>query len=174
MEVPVDLTVLVTGMVPSANEALVDTLKLPLGKTGFLNEIHTKLRPVETVINGVMIAGAAQGPKTISESVASSLAAVTKSAGLLLKGYVDLEPFVARVDAARCTGCDECLTACPYEALQKITIDGRDVVQAIPSLCKGGGACVPSCPEEAIDLMGYTNQQITSMIDAFAREVEYA
>ena len=62
--IPVDLVVLVTGMVPRANEELVGALKLPLGKDGFFNEIHPKLRPVETVVDGVLIAGACQGPKT--------------------------------------------------------------------------------------------------------------
>ncbi|MGP8248054.1 MAG: CoB--CoM heterodisulfide reductase iron-sulfur subunit A family protein [Bryobacteraceae bacterium] len=171
MKIPADLAVLVTAMVPRANEALVNTLKLPLGKDGFFNEIHPKLRPVETVVNGVFIAGAAQGPKTIAESVASSLAAVTKSAALLLKGYVDLEPFVAVVDAARCTGCNECLAVCPYEALEKTVVDGRQSVQVAPSLCKGGGACVPTCPEGAVDVIGYSDREVTAMIDALAGEV---
>ncbi len=172
MDIPVDLVVLVTGMVPRSGDNLVDTLKLPVGKSGFLNEIHPKLRPVETVVNGVFIAGAAQGPKSISESVASSLAAVTKSAALLIKGYIDLEPFVATVDASRCTGCNECLAACPYEALQVANADNRQTVTVVPSLCKGGGACVPACPEGAIDLVGYSDHEITSMIDALAGEEE--
>ena len=61
---PVDLVVLVTGMVPRENAALTDLLKLPLGTDGFYNEIHPKLRPVETVVDGVLIAGTCQGPKT--------------------------------------------------------------------------------------------------------------
>ncbi len=174
MEIPADLVVLVTGMVPRSGDNLVSTLKLPVGKTGFLNEIHPKLRPVETVVNGVYIAGAAQGPKSISETVASSLAAVSKSAALLIKGYVDLEPFVAKIDAARCTGCNECLAACPYEALECTTAGERQVVAVIPSLCKGGGACVPACPEGAIDLIGFSDREITSMIDALAREEVHA
>ncbi len=174
LEIPVDLVVLVTGMVPRPSETLVNTLKLPLGRDGFFNEIHPKLRPVETVVNGVFIAGAAQGPKTIAESVASSLAAVTKSATLLLKGYVDLEPFVATVDAARCTGCNECLAACPYEALEKTVVEGRQVVRVAPSLCKGGGACVPVCPEGAIDIIGYSDREVIDMIDALAKEVVHA
>ena len=174
MEIPVDLVVLVTGMVPRPNEALVNTLKLPLGKDGFFNEIHPKLRPVETVVNGVFIAGTAQGPKMIAESVTSSLAAVAKSAALLLKGYIDLEPFVARVDAARCTGCNECLAACPYEALEKTGVDGRQLVRVVASLCKGGGACVPACPEGAIDIVGYSDREVTAMIDALAEEVVHA
>jgi heterodisulfide reductase subunit A len=174
MEIPVDLVVLVTGMVPRQNRELESIFKLPLGKEGFFNEIHPKLRPVETVVNGVFIAGAAQSPKTVAESVASSLAAASKSAALLLKGYVELEPFVATVDTERCTGCNECLAACPYEAIEQTVVAGRQLVQVVPSLCKGGGACVPVCPEGAIDLIGYSDREITSMIDALAREVVHA
>jgi heterodisulfide reductase subunit A len=175
LEIPADLVALVTGMVPRPdNEALVNTLKLPIGLDGFFNEIHPKLRPVETVVSGVFIAGAAQGPKTIAESVASSLAAATKSAALLLKGYVDLEPFVAAVDAARCTGCNECLSACPYEAIVETVVAGRQLVQVVPSLCKGGGACVPICPEGAIDIVGYSDREVTAMIDALAAEAVHA
>ena len=170
-ELGVDLLVLVTGMVPRQNSALVDVLKLPLGKDGFLNEIHPKLRPVETVINGVFITGAAQGPKTIGESVASSLAGVAKSAALLMKGHVELEPFVAEVDVERCTWCGACEAACPYGAIQKVSVGTKEVATVVPALCKGGGVCLPVCPEEALDLKGYTDAQITSMIDALAKEV---
>jgi heterodisulfide reductase subunit A len=174
LEIPADLVVLVTGMVPRANDELVDILKLPVGRDGFFNEIHPKLRPVETMVNGVLIAGASQSPKTLAESVASSLAAASKGAALLLKGYVELEPFVARVDVERCTGCDDCLSVCPYEALEKVTVGGRPVVRVSPSLCKGGGACVPACPEGAIDVIGYSNREIVATIEALAREVAHA
>ena len=117
-------------------------------------------------MDGVFIAGAAQGPKTLAESVASSLAAVSKSAALLLKGYVDLEPFVATVDPGRCVWCDTCTEACPYGAIERVSWEGREVARIIPALCKGGGACVPACPEEAIALEGYTDEQVRAMIDA--------
>jgi heterodisulfide reductase subunit A len=174
MDIPVDLVVMATAMVPRPNEELVKIFKLPLGKDGFLNEVHPKLRPVETVVDGVFIAGAAQSPKTVAESVASSLAAAGKSAAMLLKGYVELEPFVANVDAGRCTGCNECLAACPYEALEKATDNGRQVVRVVASLCKGCGACAPTCPEDSIDLIGYGDRVITEMIDALAKELVYA
>jgi len=170
LEIPVDLVVLVTGMVPRQNEKLVEILKLPAGTDGFFNEIHPKLRPVETVINGVFIAGASQGPKTLAESVASSLAAVSKSAALVMKGYVDLDPFLATIDSDRCLWCGECEAACPYEAIEKVLVEGKEVAQVLPALCKGGGVCVPACPEDAIDLTGYTDRQVRSMIKALAEE----
>jgi heterodisulfide reductase subunit A len=170
IEIGADLVVLVTGMVPRENEALVDVLKLPVGPDGFFNEIHPKLRPVETVVDGVFIVGAAQSPKTMAESVASALAGVAKSAALLMKGYVELEPFVAQVDPERCVWCDACLEACPYSAIEKIRMNGKQVAQVISSLCKGGGACVAVCPENAIDLRGYRDNQIEAMIEALAQE----
>jgi heterodisulfide reductase subunit A len=169
--IDVDLLVLVTGMIPRENKKLVDILKLPIGTDGFFNEIHPKLRPVETVIDGVFIAGASQGPKTLAESVASSLAAASKSAALLMKGYVDLEPLIARINPERCEWCDECTRACPYDAIEKAPVEGKEVARVIPSLCKGGGACVPVCPHGAIDIEGYTDVQITAMIDSLIREV---
>jgi heterodisulfide reductase subunit A len=172
IEVPADLVVLVTGMVPRENANLVNVLKLPIDSGGFFNEIHPKLRPVETVIDGVFIAGTAQGPKTLAESVASSLAAVSKGAALLLKGYVDLPPIVAKVDAERCTWCGECEKACPYDgAFEKVRRGEKEVAYVHPAICKGCGGCVPVCPAEAIDLEGYTDAQVKAMIDALVREV---
>ena len=171
IEIPADLVILVTGMVPRENAILVNVLKLPIDAGGFFNEIHPKLRPVETVIDGVFIAGAAQGPKTLAESVTSSMAAVSKGAALLLKGYVDLPPLVAKVDTERCAWCGECEKTCPYDgAVEKVRQADKDVAYVHPALCKGCGGCVPVCPVEAIDLEGYTNAQVKAMIDALVRE----
>jgi heterodisulfide reductase subunit A len=170
VELRPDLVVLVTGMVPRENASLVQTLKLPVGQDGFFHEVHAKLRPVETVIDGVYIVGAAQGPKNVAESVASALAAVSKTGGLLLRGYVDLEPTVARVDPTLCVWCDECTKACPYGAIEAVEYGDKRVAQVNGVLCKGGGACVPVCPKLAISVQGYTNEQITAMIDALAQE----
>ncbi len=173
LEIPVDLVVLVTGMVPRANGELVSTLKLPIGRDGFFNEIHPKLRPVETVVDGVLIAGACQGPKSSAESVAQSLAAVTQSAAVLKKGVAELDPLVAVVDVDRCTWCGACENACPYGAISKVRAGGkggREIAAIAEDACKGCGGCVPMCPQNAIDLRGYTDAQITAMIDGLLQE----
>jgi heterodisulfide reductase subunit A len=172
VEVRPDLVVLVTGMVPRETRGLVQALKLPVGNDGFFREVHVKLRPVETVVDGVFIVGAAQGPKNVAESVASALAGVSKAAALLLKGYVHLDPLVARVDPNLCAWCDECVRACPYGAVDKVAYGEKGVAQVNAILCKGEGACVPVCPKQAVSVLGYTNEQITSMIDAMTKEVE--
>jgi len=170
LEIPVDLVVLVTGMVPRRNEELVSLLKLPIGKDGFFNEIHPKLRPVETMVDGVLIAGACQGPKSSAESVASGLAAVTQSASVLKKGFAELDPLVATVDPDACTWCGKCLDACPYGAIEQLSLNGREIASISETGCKGCGGCVPVCPVGAIDLLGYTNAQILAEIDGMLEE----
>ncbi len=163
--IPADLVVLVTGMVPRENSELVSVLKLPVGNDGFYNEIHPKLRPVETIVDGVTICGACQSPKNSAEAVASGLAAVTQSGAMLKRGYAELDPMVAVVDLEACTWCGTCLEACPYDAIEQVEMDGKQVAQVIRTACKGCGGCVPVCPVDATDLLGYSDAQIKSMID---------
>ena len=160
-----DLVVLVTGMVPRNNDDLQKTLKLPVGQSGFFNEIHPKLRPVETVVDGVYICGACQAPRNSAESVASGLAAVTQSAAILKRGFAELDPLVATVDVDACTWCGACQETCPYDAVSIEHHDGKDVAAIAKTACKGCGGCVPVCPVGAIDLQGYTDAQIRAMID---------
>ena len=168
---PVDLVVLVTGMVPRRNEELTGLLKLPVGGDGFYNEIHPKLRPVETVVAGVMIAGSCQGPKTAAESVASGLAAVTQSGGILKRGIAELDPLVAVVHPDACTGCDACLTSCPYEAISMVLRGGKKLAEVSAATCKGCGGCVPICGQNAIDLLGHTDEQMLAAIDGLVEEL---
>jgi heterodisulfide reductase subunit A2 len=163
--IPADLVVLVTGMVPRDNSGLVSVLKLPVGNDGFYNEIHPKLRPVETIVDGVTICGSCQSPKNSAEAVASGLAAVTQSGAMLKRGYAELDPMVATVYTDLCTWCGKCQEACPYDAIEEVEMDGKQVAQVIKTACKGCGGCVPVCPVNATDLLGYTDAQIKSMID---------
>jgi heterodisulfide reductase subunit A len=171
--VAADLVVLVTGMVARKNPELIGTLKLPIGSDGFFNEIHPKLRPVETVVDGVLIAGTCQAPKSVAESVASGLAAVTQAAAVLKRGIAELDPQVAVVKASACTGCGVCVDACPFGAITMVAADavGLDTETALRTAvidvtgCKGCGGCAPVCTVDAIDLKGYTDAQVRAMID---------
>ncbi len=170
LEIGADLVVLATGMTPRKNDALNDILKVPKSKDGFYNEIHIKLRPVETAIDGVCIAGTAQGPKNLAESVASSLAAVARTGAILKKGYLNLEPLVAKIDTSKCVWCDECLKACPYGAIERVQCGDKEVAMVLESSCKGEGACVPVCEHDAVNIEGYREDQILAMIDASLKE----
>jgi heterodisulfide reductase subunit A len=166
LEIPVDLVVLVTGMVPRKDNSISEILKVPIGRDKFLNEIHLKLRPVETVIDGVQISGASQSPKNITESVKSSLAAASKANSLVSKGEIELEPTLAMVHKALCEWCGKCASVCPFDAISKTTLGNKEIAEISLSACKGCGMCLPVCPTDALDLIGYTNREIESMIDA--------
>lgn len=168
LETDVDLIVLVTGMVPRKNETLEHLLKIPTGRDHFFNEIHMKLRPVETVIDGVLIAGTCQSPKNILETLNSSMAAAAKINSVLTKGELSLEPTLAKINPAACNWCEKCSEACPFDAILQMEKEGKKVAKVNESNCKGCGMCTPVCPTDAIDLAGYTNPQIESMIDALA------
>lgn len=170
MEVEADLVVLVTGMVPRADDALGTILKIPRGRDNFYNEIHMKLRPVETVIDGITIAGTCQGPKNTVESLSSSLAAAAKSFTLIHSGELEMEPVVATVDPNTCAWCDKCSNACPFGAVVPVNEKGKKIATINQSVCKGCGMCLPVCPTDSIELTAYTNLEVESMIEALATQ----
>ncbi len=181
IEVPVDLVVLAVGMMPNPVQDIIRMLKITPGTDRFLLEVHPKLRPVETAVPGVVLAGTAQGPMNIQESCAAASAAAAKVSILLSDGQVELEPFVAHVDPDRCNGSGHCVEVCSYEdaiTLHTVSVNGSALQKAIvtPANCAGCGACVSACPNRAIDLQGWTLDQYDAMIDAllfpFANEQE--
>jgi heterodisulfide reductase subunit A len=175
MEVPVDLVVLAVGMMPNPIEDITRLLKIAPGTDRFLLEVHPKLRPVETAVPGVLLAGTAQGPMNIQESCAAASAAASKVAVLLSQGQVELEPFVARVNPERCNGSGQCLDVCQYEdaiTLETFSVNGSTAQRAVvtPANCAGCGSCVSACPNQAIDLQGWTLEQYEAMVDALTAD----
>ncbi len=176
LEVPVDLVVLAVGFMPRDVSDLVAKLKISRGADRFLAEVHPKLRPVETAVPGVILAGSAQGPMNIQEAVAAASAAASKVATLLAAGEVRLEPFVASVDLEKCDGTGACVEVCEYEdaiAVETLTINGQEVRRAvvIPANCSGCGNCVSACPNRAIDVQGWTLAQYEAMVDAITLDI---
>jgi heterodisulfide reductase subunit A2 len=166
IEVEADLVVLVTGMVPRADNTIGSLFKIPKGRDKFYNEVHMKLRPVETVIDGITIAGACQGPKNIAESVNSALSAATKSYSILSKGELETDPLVATIDPEKCTWCGACEAACPFDAILKVEKDGKTIAEINNTVCKGCGMCAPVCDPDAVNLIACSSKEIMSMIDA--------
>jgi ferredoxin len=52
----------------------------------------------------------------------------------------------AKVNNAKCTGCETCVEECPSEAISMV--EGKAVVD--PETCIDCGVCVDACPEEAL------------------------
>ena len=176
LEIAVDLVVLAVGMMPRDIDDLIQMLKVSRGTDRFLLEVHPKLRPVETAVTGIVLAGTAQGPMNIQESVSAAGAAAAKVAGLLGKGQVELDPFVAQVDMEKCDGTGACVEVCSYEdaiALQTFTINGSQVQRAVvsPANCVGCGCCVSACPNRAIDVQGWELEHYEAMVDVFAMDL---
>jgi heterodisulfide reductase subunit A len=172
LEVPVDLVVLAVGMEPHDVADIIQLTKTPVGDDGFLLEVHPKLRPVETAIAGVYLAGAAQGPRDVGEATSSASAAAVKAATMLARDYVEMEPFVARVDLSRCSGAASCVEACQYPgaiALTEVEIEEGILATRAwvnPVACVGCGACVAVCASAAIDVQGWEIEQYRAMIEA--------
>jgi heterodisulfide reductase subunit A len=176
LEIPVDLVVLALGFMPRPVDDLIEKLKISPGTDRFLLEVHPKLRPVETAVPGVILAGTAQGPMNIQETVAAAKAAAAKVGALLAAGEVELEPFVAKVDPGKCDGTGACVDVCEYEdaiALETTVMDGVQVKRAViaPANCSGCGNCVSACPNRAIDIQGWTLGQYEAMVDAITMEI---
>jgi heterodisulfide reductase subunit A len=174
VEVGADLVVLAVGMTPADASSLIDSLKLPVGTDRFLLEVHPKLRPVELAVNGVLLAGTSQGPKDITETTASASAAAAKAITLLSSGHVELDPFVAHVEAGLCEGHGLCVQECAYPGAIELHeyADGATRAVVNPALCSGCGACVAVCPTRAIDLAGWTLDQYEAMVDALLGGME--
>lgn len=168
LEIDADLVVLVTGMVSREDSRHIsEKFKIPIGSDKFFNEIHPKLKPVETVIKGVYIGGSCQGPKNVSESVQSSLSAAAKINALLKSGTISLDPIVARVNTDACVWCGKCAEVCEYTAIREIEQDGKHLAFVNKAICTGCGICAPVCPVNAIEIAQYTDAEIEGMIDGF-------
>ncbi len=80
VEVEADLVVLAVGLVPRADgEELAQVLHLSCDEDGFFQELHPKLHPIETEVEGIFLAGCCQGPKDIPDAVAQAKAAAASA-----------------------------------------------------------------------------------------------
>jgi heterodisulfide reductase subunit A len=165
IEVEADLVVLAVGMEARADVGSTATLlKLPRSADGFFLELHPKLRPVDTAVDGVFLAGCCQGPKDIPDTVAQAKAAASSALIPLLRGTVLAESATAVVEEELCAGCGMCVEVCPYGAPALHPLWNVSRINAV--LCKGCGACAVTCPSKAIRMQHFTGEQVLAQIDA--------
>lgn len=75
--------------------------------------------------------------------------------------------FAVHVNSERCTGCGNCVVACPVNALELFSLDpvtNEKIYQVQDGvsisldlkieLCAGCGVCVEACPTQVISLTG--------------------
>jgi heterodisulfide reductase subunit A len=161
----VDLAVLAVGMAPGENGALREVLKLPVGPDGFFLEAHPKLKPVETVLDGIYLAGACQGPKDLAESITHGSGAAAKVLALLAHDTITLDGLVSEVDPDICIGCESCYRECPFQAVEMVGEGKKRKARIIEAACKGCGVCAGACPNGAVIARGFTDEMILAQID---------
>jgi heterodisulfide reductase subunit A len=154
-------------MIPHKEEViLARMLKVPISSDGFLMEAHVKLRPVDTQIDGVFLAGAASGPKDVPESIVSARAAAARAGTLMANKQMTTEALTSVVDEDECIGCGLCEEICVYGA--HYVEEGTS--HTIPALCRGCGACAAECPRRAITMQHYSDDQILAQVKAALTE----
>ena len=160
-----DLAVLSIGMAPPVDSKLISTLlKVTLDKDKFFLEAHIKLRPFDTAVKGIFIAGSCSGPKDVEESINHGRASALKLYGFLNLGYAFVDPFISWVDPKRCSGCRMCEKACVAKAI-KFDEDKR-IVHVEEAACMGCGLCNATCPSSAASLKGHKDSYIDDEIGA--------
>ena len=158
---------------PEDNKKISLLFKVPLGPDNFFKEAHVKLKPVEFGTDGVYLCGTAHYPKHISETISQAYGAAGRALTLLshdmvARDIVTVSGSVCEVEEKKCIGCEACISACTYNAieLRKTKQGGKAFVN--PVLCKGDGLCNAKCPTGAISLKHFTDKEILSQIDAAA------
>jgi heterodisulfide reductase subunit A len=164
-ELEADLVVLAVGIEPRSDATnLASVLKLPRSADGFLLELHPKLGPVDTAVDGVSLAGCCQGPKDITDTISQAKAAASSALVPLIRGTLPAEAVTAVVEEELCTGCGMCVDVCPFDAA---TLDPLwETCRINDVLCKGCGTCPATCPSKAIRLHHFTPEQVLAQVDA--------
>ena len=155
-----DLVVLSAGLEASdGTREIARVAGVQTGAAGFIREFHPKLRPVDTQRAGMFVAGTAQGPKSIPDSIAQAKAAAARAMSMLSTGFAMTPAQVASSDLELCVACGVCETACPQGAVRLTAGAGAHSV-VDPSICRGCGICAAECPTGAMQLGGFSDAEL--------------
>jgi heterodisulfide reductase subunit A len=166
----VEMVILSLGLEPRADSEITQRLfNLSRTSDGFFMEAHPKLRPVDAPTGGIFLAGCAESPKDIKDSVTQASAAAARAGILMAQGKVKVEAITSLLNPESCTGCQMCVKVCPYNAI----LFSKDLkkVSMVEAACSGCGTCGAECPFNAITMRHFTDDQIFAQVDA-ATEVD--
>ena len=159
-----DMVVLAPAMEGARDaETVAKLFDISQGKGGFFAEESPTLAPVSTAMEGIFIAGCAQGPKDIQSSVVQGQAAAGRILSRLVPGEkLALEPVTADVDKDLCCGCNLCVGLCPYKAITYDKVKKNVSINKV--LCRGCGVCAAACPSGAIQASHFTDRELCEEI----------
>ncbi|MBN1317975.1 MAG: CoB--CoM heterodisulfide reductase iron-sulfur subunit A family protein [Anaerolineales bacterium] len=161
--IPVDMVVLSTGLEPRHDSRdVARTFSISCSREGFFKEKHPKLDPIATMTDGIFVAGCAQGPRDIPDTVAQGAAAAARVLSIIGKGEVEIEAAIAEVNDLNCVGCRMCVESCPYSAIEYL--EDRQKARVNQALCKGCGTCIAACPSKVITLHHFTDEQLVAQM----------
>ena len=167
---PADFVVLSAGIEPAAGSGeLARRVKVPTATGGFFLEAPQKLKPRDTMAEGVFLCGMAHYPKSLGEAVAQAQAAALRAAALLFQVDIQGSEITAIISAENCALCLTCVKICPFGAIQ---VDEEGVPEIRGELCRGCGACAAECPAGVIRMSRYTEAELTAQIRAALEHFE--
>lgn len=168
-----DLVVLSTPLVPNNdNVKLAKMLGIEVDRYGFFSEVYP-MHPLETKTDGIFICGSARWPVSSDHSILQGKAAAMKAVSYLRQSKIaastlsrvpGLKSGHARVVPESCTGCGNCVAACPFNACHLEKIKNRYTSAVNMMKCRGCGNCVSVCPNGSIQIPEHNYRMVGEMI----------
>ena len=172
-KIETDLVVLSTPLVPNNDNArFAQILSIEVDRYGFFSESYP-MHPLETKIDGIFICGSARWPVSSDQAILQGKAAAMKAVTYLKQSAIvastlsrtpGLKSGHARVDSDFCTGCGNCVTACPFDACHLEKLEGGYISTVNMMRCKACGSCVSVCPNGSIQIPEHNYRMVGEMI----------
>lgn len=179
INIPAKTVVLSTGLIPHPDtKGVFSNVTLTREsrndeESGKFFRVKPLMNPVQTDVPGVFVCGSARWPVLADQAVTQGEAAAMKALALLsgeslnpqsLSRFRESKFAIARVDTKGCSGCGNCVAACPFEACVLESVENRFQCRVNPIRCTGCGTCVSVCPNNSIQLPEQTSRAVTAML----------
>jgi heterodisulfide reductase subunit A len=171
IRIPAKTVVLSTGLEPHPD--IVQAFGSITPGTGPREFFAAKpfMNPVETEVPGVFVCGSARWPVSADQAMVQGEAAAMRALALLSGWRSHLSAGnrfqasgFARVDEKGCSGCGNCVSACPFEACGRVPEETGFRIWVNPIRCKACGTCVSVCPNGSIQLPDQPSRAVLDMI----------
>ena len=176
IQLPVDVVVLATGMVPATSESgglnleYLQGKELPVSQYGFADSNFICF-PNETRRTGIYSAGCVRKPMDLAAAALDGSAAALKaiqsieksSAGAAVHPRVGDLSFPS-IFLQNCTMCGRCSQECPFGAIE--LSPEKNLPFVVTNRCRRCGICMGACPVQVISFDDYSVDMVASMIKA--------